>query len=210
MNRGMSLLEVVIAAAILAVLLGAVYVVVFASTTFGEKEISLRDAQFQLQVRMDQMSKELRESAQTLIRVKTFSDAKMPTAAQTVLVFVSARDANEQFMSENARAQWQKLVVYAPYYNEELKTGELRRYTLSPVPVEFTDEANPPAILVTATEIHLGSQTISRNGGERLFMKFDFLKAEAGDNSISLELSIQGGTVLGKTVDLGSEVKGRN
>ncbi|GEM_PF-3140194 len=213
--RGLTLLEVLIATAILAVVFSVVYMVVFASTGMGEKEMALRDAQFQLHLRMDQVSKEMRESSQTLVRVQAFNDPKMPTTAQTVLVILSARDQNEQFQVVNARPQWQKLVVYASVYDDALKTGVLRRYVVSPVPEEFLDEeASPPTVAVTPTEIQLGTVSvtaIARNTGDRLLTKFDYLKAEKNGNSVAFELSVQGGSILGsRTIDLGSEVKGRN
>ena len=88
--RGMSLLEIVIASAILIVVLGTMYLVLFATTSLSEKELALRDAEFQLQVRMDQMAKELRESSQPLIRVYAFTDPAMPTTAQTLVAMPSA------------------------------------------------------------------------------------------------------------------------
>lgn len=209
-DGGLTLLEVLIATAILAVIITAIYLVFFASAGMGEKETALRDAQFQLHLRMDQIVRELRESSQPLVRTASFTDSQMPTPSQSILVIVSARDDGEQFQSVNARPQWQKLIVYAAYFDPVLQTPQLRRYVVSPAPDEFKAEDTSPAISVTAAEIHLGPVTIQRSEGERLISRFDYLKATPNGNSVSLDLSIQGGTALGRAVDLSSETKGRN
>ncbi len=225
-RRGMTLVEVAIASAIMVSVLGAVYLVLFSSTRMTEVELSLRNAQFQLQQRMDRIWAEMRESSQPLIRLQDFTDASMPSSKQTVVVMVSARNATDQFQVQYAQPVWQKLVVYAPYYNTTLKTGELHRYEVTPAPSQFTDPSVTPTISVTPTTLNLGSTSIARNGGERVCMNFDYLLASrkyepsqttspppgAPDQPwVWMRLSVmKGAVVVADSVDLLSGVKGRN
>lgn len=210
-SRGFSLLEVVIASAIFAVLVVALYSLLSASTRFTETELSLRHAQFQLQERMNQIWAEMRESSPSLIRVHSFADSAMPTQNQTLVVMVSARNAANQFQVEFAQPQWQKLVVYAPYFNTALNMGELRRYEVTPAPAEFTDPATTPTISVTSGTLELGSVSVPRGGGERVSMDFDALIATQNGTWVTLNLSMFRNTVVEKqSVDLQSGVKGRN
>ena len=210
-SRGFSLLEVVISAAILAVVLGALYSLLLASTRMTETEMSLRNAQFQLQERMNQISSEMRESSPSLVRLYAFSDPQMATTAQTLIAMVSARNGADEFQVSFAQPQWQKLVVYAPVFNSVLNVGELRRYEITPVPPEFTDPAVAPAISVTTETLELGSVSLSRNLGERVCLDFDSLTVTQNGTWFSLNLSLFRNTVVEKkSVDLQSGVKGRN
>lgn len=225
-RRGMTLIEVMIASAIMVSVLAAVYLVLFSSTKMTESELSLRNAQFQLQDRMNRIWEEMRESSQALIRLQDFTDSSMPSGKQTVVAMVSARNATDQFQVQYAQPVWQKLVVYAPYYNPTLKTGELRRYEVTPAPAEFTDVSVTPVLSVDSTTLNLGSTSIARNGGERVCMNFDYLLASrkyepsqttypppwAQDQPwIWMRLSVmKEAVVVAESVDLLSGVKGRN
>jgi prepilin-type N-terminal cleavage/methylation domain-containing protein len=210
-KRGFTLLEVVIAVAILAIVLSTLYLLLFASTKMSQQEMAVRDMQFQLQLMTDRLSQEMRESSQPLIRTQDFVDPAMPTGNQTLVVMVSARDAGNTFMTGNAQPLWQKLVVYAPAWNAALNMGELRRYEVSPIPPEYLDVAFVPGIVVTAADIDLGSVTIARSGGERVLSNVDFFQADLNGNSFALNLSMQGGVLVdNRKVDMQSGTKGRN
>lgn len=211
MKRGMTLLEVVIATAILALVLSTLYLLLFATSRSSSQEMILRDAQHQLQLRTDEISRDLRESKQSIIRTYDFADPAFATTDQTVLVIPSARDADNNFQVINATPSWERVIIYAPYYNAQLKTGELRKYVLDPCPEEFKDEINAPAFSSTADQLFIGSAVIERSGGERLMTKLDYLKAGISGNSVSLDLSVEGNAVVNiKSVDMQSSAKGRN
>lgn len=211
MKKGMTLLEVVIATAILALVMSTLYLLLFATTRSSTQEMILRDAQHQLQLRMDEITKDLRESKQSIIRVYDFNDPLMPTADQTVLVIPTARDVDNNFQVVNATPSWQRVIVYAPRWNPDLKTGELRRYVIDPCPDEFKDEINAPAFTITADEITIGTAVIDRASGDRLMTKLDYLKTGISGGNVSLDISVEGSAVVQiKNVDLQSGAKGRN
>jgi prepilin-type N-terminal cleavage/methylation domain-containing protein len=210
-RKGLTLLEVIIASAIMAFMFAIGYALVASTASLSQSELSLRDRQLQLQTIEDMLASELRESSSGLIRSYAFNDTLMPSSSQTVLVFVSARNALNQFQVLNARPQWQKIVLYAPYYDAALKTGELHRYEISPAPAAFTDVAIVPTVTVTATNLNVNGTLVARNGGQRLAMNLDYFKVTVTGSQVALDFSMQGNALVKQTnVDLQSGAVGRN
>lgn len=210
-NRGLTLLEVVIGSAIMAVVFAIGYAIVFSTAQLSESEMALRDRQLQLQGAEDLLASEIRESSGPLIRVAAFTDAQMPSPNQAVLVFPSARDASNVFQVSNATISWQKIVVYAPYYDAVLQTGTIRRYEVTPAPTYFTDIAQNPTITVTATTLDLNGTIIQRSDGQRLALRVDYFKITQAGSRISIDMSLQGSAFVKQmNVDLQSGAVGRN
>ncbi len=211
MKQGWTLLEVVIGSAILGSVLAIAYAVLASATRLGESEVALRDRHFQLHVIEDHVAAEMRESSPALIRTSTFTDPSMPTANQTVLTIVSARDASETFQVLNATPQWQKVVVYAPYWNATLATGELHRYEISPAPVAFTDAAQTPSVSVTSATLTVAGIAIDRGGGRRMLLGVDFFQAAISANQVTLNVALQGSSLVeSSSVNLQAGATGRN
>jgi len=207
----MTLLEVVIAAAILAVVFAVAYALVASAGSLSHSELSLRDRQFRLHEFEDRLAAELRESSPPLIRATGFTDGSMPSANQTVLVFASARDGSNLFRVQNAAPQWQRVVLYAARWDATLKTGELRRYVLSPAPAAFTDPAQTPSVTVDATTITAGGSSIPRTGGERVLLGMDYFRATIGGTTVSLDVALQGSSIAKQTsINLQTGATGRN
>lgn len=211
MNRGLSLLEVLIAGAIMAVVFAVAYALVFSAARLSEAELALRDRQFKLHALEDALAAELRESSPMLIRATAFSDAAMPSSGQTVLTIVSARDALNVFQVRNAAVVWQKVIVYAPYWDSVLNTGEIRRYELTPAPGAFTDATQTPAITVTATTLTLAGTPIPRSSGQRVLLGVNRFVATNSSNSVTLDVALQGSAIANSsTIDLQTGAAGRN
>lgn len=211
MRRGFTLLEVLIASAIMAIVFALAYAMIFSATQLSQSELALRDRQSQLQQVEDRLAAEIRESSPSLIRVTAFTDTALPSSSQTVLTIVSARNANQQFQVQNAAPSWQKVIVYAPYWDATLDTGELRRYEIAPAPGNFTDATRTPTVTVTATTLTLGGTTINRNQGQRLMMGVDHFLATIASNSVSLDVALMGGVLAKQSkIDLQTGATGRN
>lgn len=213
-RSGFTLLEVVIAMGIFIVATIILFSLFAASDKTYQQEAELRPAQFQLQQMMDRLTREIRESSQSLVRTLTYTDLLLPTNTQTLVIFPSARDATDGFNTNNAQAVWQKVVVYCAYYDAASANAQLRRYEVyTPFDGAFLSAAATPTMNVTATNLVLGTMTIPRNSGTILSRDFDHLfqtLTPPPDNKPIYEMALVKTTPLSRQVTLKAYAIGRN
>lgn len=217
-QHGMTLVEVAIALAVLALFAGGLYAVLASSERHYEREMAQREAEWKVREAVDRIATDLRESSSALTRVQTLSDPLFP-AAQTLIAAASARDAAGLFKTQNNVPQWQTLIVYAPYVNPDGGVRELRRYAVFSVEPGFRKFFEPgadppPAISVTAADLRLEDVTVARASGEKILQGIDTFRVprwtEPGQVGWSIELSVAGSRAVTRSVGSGSGVKGRN
>lgn len=196
MNRGMTILEVMIASLLLGILFIIAYAAFETTAMTAGAELPLRDSQMRLQHTLDQLAQEVRESSSKYLWTGVFTDTKMPDPLQSYLVFLTARDATPEKKprTTNLQIQWQQAVIFAPYYNDTQKRGELRRYTLNPLPQSWISET-APTVTFSAGYITINGVQIPRSGGDLVLADLaQFITAETTRVSLSATVLAAGKT----------------
>jgi prepilin-type N-terminal cleavage/methylation domain-containing protein len=121
-NKGMTLIEVMIASVLTVILTGAAILVFTASESLSTTELALRDSEYQAQRATDQLVAEITESDQAAVKLNLanspFNDPRFTPPSQRVIVIPSARDPLTNIFASggDGRPDWKRLVVYAPYF----------------------------------------------------------------------------------------------
>jgi len=208
-RSGLTLIEIAIASAILAILLGSIYSIFFTTNRFYETEIQLRAAQFELQAAMDQIITDIQESGKGMVRVDTFVDPAF-TGNQSILVIPSARDDNDKFMTDSTKPDWQKLIVYAPWFNASENRGELRRYIFDSVPPALKDPVAAVVINVTNTDIQVEGLTLVRADGIKVLNKVENFTMTLNAGSVTADIRVQGNIEIQQKAKMLGGARARN
>lgn len=110
---GLTLLEMMVYAALFPLLLGVVYTILMASRRYLETARNAVDVQQSAALAVSKMGRELRET--TPLVVQTFPGSAVPASTVVGVVFVSARNSAGQFVWEpggSGLPYWQKYVAY--------------------------------------------------------------------------------------------------
>jgi len=213
-TKGFTFLEIVIAMSILIVILITVYALVFASEKLYTNEFQKRNAEFRMQVATDELLQEIRESSFGLTYLNQFTDPQF-TQPQTLISMPSARDDNGIFQSINTFPSWQRLIVYAPYYNPLKQASELRRYEVSPINVAYINDITNIGATITTDQIDFqlsGTSifVIDRATGSVVLSKIASFDLQIQNNQIHTSITAQGNTYVNQTSQLASGARGRN
>jgi prepilin-type N-terminal cleavage/methylation domain-containing protein len=189
-KRGYTLLEMLVAVTILAVMISAVYAVLQATSSVYDFDTSLRNKQYDLQRALEVIGEDMKECSVNLIRTQAVADPSYPPnpappkdappygTAQTLIIIPSARISDPNGpqpntmggfqVTGNASPSWQSIILYLPWWNAALDRGELHRYVVSGASAAyFQPSGTPPAITVTATTITVpGAAVIERKSGQ--------------------------------------------
>ena len=208
---GFSLLEMVMASSLLAIILGITFSFYMTGLDTYKTGSAIVAAQSQLQIKLESITEELIETAESNMTIYSWADAQMGN--QEALCFSSARDANDNFITSNGRPVWQSVVVYAPYANPTHNNrGEIRRYEdfgAHNFPLNITD--------ITANTITLDDDTtFARGSGSIILGNVATLDAQALQimdvNPISISIDVR--VILPKgaslTIPLQTSVNCRN
>lgn len=222
-RRGITLIEIMVASFILMLFLSAVFTAVMSLQGQYEREIVRRTAFLRMQICLDMMTHDMRESGVGLIYVANFNDAAFPTQAQTVVVMASARNtADGKFVTVEASPVWQKVIVYAPYWNTELNEGEVRRYVATGAPAGYFAMGTAVNITVNATNILLDGFVIARDGTRvtqeyeigfmKTLEKVDQMTMTANVNppTVSAAIRCKGNLIKSINMDMNTGSRGRN
>jgi hypothetical protein len=222
-RRGITLIEIMVASFILLLFLSAVFTAVMSLQRQYEIEIVRRTAFLRMQSCLDMMTTDMRESGVGLIYVANFNDVAFSTPAQTVVVMASARNTTDgKFVSLNASAVWQKVIIYAPYWNAALNEGEIRRYVASGVPAGYFAMGTAVNITVNATNILLDGFVVARDGTPvpqehlvgfmKVLEKVDQMTMTANINPATVSASIRckGNLIKSINMDMNTGSRGRN
>jgi hypothetical protein len=214
----------------------AVYSILVASQGMYDQEVPLRVAQHDLQVAMDAMLEEVRESSRSFVFSSTFWDAGFGQN-QTALFFPSARDDSGRFMAQDAKVRWQKLVMYVPFWDAQRGRGELRRFELKPVPQALFEPLKrfPDGtlrerftVIILGNKIDIFRKEFDINGNEvgsiaviglqttdphtkvlDKLVQFD-ATIDSASGTAGLDITVEGNHTLQQETDMLSGAKGRN
>jgi Tfp pilus assembly protein PilW len=222
-NKGLTLIEVLVASFILILLIWAVFMCLISLQRQYEAEILRTSTLLRMQECLDRMSKDMRESNNGLIRLATFNDANFTAGPQTVVVMPTGRStANGSFIVTNGAAQWQAVIIFAPYWNTVTNTGEIRRYVATGAPAAYFTVGLPVNITVNATNIVLDGVNVPRNGtrveqehqvGYMTFCdRVDNLTLAQGASPATYDVDLRCRGNLQKVIlmDMGTGSRGRN
>ncbi|GIW73279.1 MAG: hypothetical protein KatS3mg102_2821 [Planctomycetota bacterium] len=207
-ERGFSLLELVVAGAVLVVLLGLIGAVLAESAELSASRGVLMHAETAAQARLFDLRLELMETNPAHVSVLSFSDPLLAGGGpQAALAFSSARDPQGAFQMSNGRPVWQAVVVYCPY-GDPNEGGQLRRYA------DYTPRSYPVSIVsVDATQIRLSDGTVlPRAGGTVLLGDVAGFGASVGPPA-QAQLTVQvryGRGTVSRTIRMESTGRNKN
>lgn len=160
-NRGMTLLEVMLASAILMLVLIVIYGLFNSGDRLYQGESVLRDAQFSVRRAVEQVSQELAEAGPGF--VWTWTDAAMGSPPNAALAILSARDSDSFSGVTHGDAwdpahppvmqmQWACLIVYLIHVDPQ-GVLHLRRHEIpvAAAPTRVTASFGTSMITVTMT-----------------------------------------------------------
>jgi prepilin-type N-terminal cleavage/methylation domain-containing protein len=140
-SRGFTLLEVILASSLLAILLALIFSAFSTGMTAYDTVYFISCAQERLHICMEEILGELMEANPQYIWVSSFNEEGFENA-QELLVFLSARSEGGEFVVSNGQPQWQSVVVYLPYIYEGGASGSkkvLKRYERFGVPSGYLE-----------------------------------------------------------------------
>lgn len=162
-SRGFSLLEVVIASTILIVVILIIYAVFDSSDKTYRTQVPMREAQVNVQKILELASSEATESGLDFIWGAAITGETHPGQLNTALVWPSARDASNQFMTNaSGTPMWQKTRALIPLNHPDGTTVSLYRFEIPTVPPAVP--ACYPRIVVTALDVSIQWLRVSDNG----------------------------------------------
>jgi prepilin-type N-terminal cleavage/methylation domain-containing protein len=130
-SKGLSLIEVVVAMVISTVVILIIYGVFLASDSVIRTESPLRMAQLKVQEVLDNIAKECEEAGKSFIWDPTVSVVSpgepLPASSLKALVYLSARDGNQQFQLSSLQPDWQQAITIVPTVESD-GTVALRRF----------------------------------------------------------------------------------
>lgn len=192
-NRGLTLVELSAGMLLMGLLAWLIFSVWVSTSTGVDMEISLRDSQIRLQFAMDRLCRELREGSATYAWTGTFTDPNFPTPQSWLLVLVARLGGMEgAVQTENQQPSWKQAILYAPYAPRGAATGQLRRYSIQPIPSSLLF-GRSPAVTATSTTFHVAGVAVERSGGDVFLTDVQSFGAAKGTN---VEIAI---TVLAET-----------
>jgi hypothetical protein len=160
----MSLLEVVLASALLIVVVLVITGLVHTTDRAYLTEIPLRERQVRCQAVVDSISQQLHEARGSWVWLAPVLDEPLPAPLSRALLFASARDADGRFASHGVTLEpcAQKYIACVPL-NRHGSTA-LVRYTFDTLgPALMTSEPQVPRISASASTIRL--QWVYASGG---------------------------------------------
>lgn len=180
-RHGLSLLEVLIAGAILIVVILIITGVFTTTDTAFRTELPIREAQVKSQRLVDEMAKEISEGNTSMIWTSAVQGESLPAGTFTALIFLSARDVSTgAFVTDAVTMQpvWQKAVAFVPIVNAQGEV-EVRRYNFGAASFPNPIGSNVPYIRTDSNNVHLewktnpsgpittppGTRTVGRSSG---------------------------------------------
>lgn len=213
-ESGLTLLEVLIATTLLAVLLLLCLDITATATKSSSTATALTDAQIILHTQMESIFAELLEANPAYVWTATFADPLISGQTRQAIIFLTARRQDNSFQIVNGVPSWQSIIVYCPFTSVEADGSilhQLKRYVYLSVPSLYTGDGFTLTFAATASTLTLPQGvTFSRDGGTSMLRNLSTMTVTG---SYPLRLSV---TTLAKTLDssipvmLTTELAGRN
>lgn len=160
-RHGLSLLEVLIAGAILVVVILIITGVFVTTDTAFRTELPIREAQVKTQRLVDEMAREIGEGDTSMVWTSAVQGESLPSGTFHALIFLSARNVSTGAFVTDAQTMqpvWQKAVAFVPIVNAQGEV-EVRRYNFGAASFPNPIESNVPYIHTDANNVHLEWKT---------------------------------------------------